>query len=216
MSILLAASINAQQNDTSLCRSLYEQGQYNAATECFSKKAFLIEPQGNEAALLQVYSDLGASYVMADEPIMAKAVFGKLLLLSPTYTLDPDRFPPDIISIFQLARKEYLPESYPLRFSFAPGGIPQYKNKEKGKAFTVGAIQALALAASIAGYVNYSSKKSDLYVIAEEDVDAARLSSRMHTIGFVTFSIAYVYSIIDGLIHKPTERTDVETGHNAH
>ncbi len=210
----------AGAQDSVDCSILYTAGEYKHAVECFNEQVLHLEADNRIDSLAILYPMLGASYVMAEKPDLAKATFSKLLLIRPEIEIDPAIFHPDIVAIFQMAKKEnreklfrehaIAPKAYPLAINFLPAGIPQYLNGDKRKSIVCAVIQIGALACSIYGYSRLEHFKSNDFGFKEEDYPDAGRAASLHLGGFLVFTGAFLYSVADGLIHRPEKDFNVD------
>ncbi|OGJ88051.1 MAG: hypothetical protein A2268_04580 [Candidatus Raymondbacteria bacterium RifOxyA12_full_50_37] len=193
------------------CFDHYRQGEYERVVDCLN--SFLYTATTTDTArLIAAYEYLGVCLMMVDKKLPARAAFDKLLGMDADYELNPNKYLPEVISLFQIAKFEKKTSlrvmivdsmpAYSAVFNLIPGGAPQYMNGEKKKAFLLGVTSIASLALSIYAYTRESSFESGTYGYREEDVAKARRYHVMHQISVTVFLGGYLYGIIDGFVNK--------------
>lgn len=197
--------------EASKCFSSYQEGEYDKAVDCVNGYLYA-GIVTDTARLAKLYEVLGVCLGMLEKKGPARVAFNKLLDLKSDYELDPNVYLPEIISMFQIAKFQKRTSfkiiildtvpAYPVAFNFAPGGVPQYLNEGKVKGAAVFLVQAAALGVSIYGYRREQSYLSDDYGLKEEDLSTARRFDALQKWSLLTFTVTYVYSLVDGFVNK--------------
>ncbi len=194
------------------CFASYREGEYERSSDCINSILYTGELT-DTLRLLKAYEILGASLAMLDKKGPAKAAFRKMLTLKPDADLNPNVYLPDIISLFQIAKFEYKTQlrvvildtipAYPRSLNFLPFAVPQFLNKEKTKGTVCLPLQVISLGLSIYAYNRKVSYNSNRYGYREEDLSYAQNYDEMYKVSLLIFSGSYIWSLIDGFIHKP-------------
>ncbi|MFH0920873.1 MAG: hypothetical protein V1913_10975 [Fibrobacterota bacterium] len=194
------------------CFDSYRQGEYERTVDCLSSLLYTGEI-ADTARLVPCYEYLGVSLSMIEKKDLARTAFKKLLALKPGYELNPNVYLPDIISLYQITKFEHILSrrvlildtvpAYSRALNYLPLAVPQFMNKENVKGGLVLGLQAAALTVSIVAYQRQQRYYSPDYGYREENVADAHAYNLTQKISLLTFLSAYVYSIIDGFMHKP-------------
>ncbi|MBL8028819.1 MAG: hypothetical protein JNL74_20510 [Fibrobacteres bacterium] len=194
------------------CFDLYSDGEYGSAADCLNKK-LIVENIADSARLVKIYEKLGAAFVMQDRKDLAKTVFKKLLILNKDAEIDPNKYLPEIVSLFLITKFEQrtslrvvildtLP-AYSVKWNYMAIGIPQFKNGDRKKAYTVIALQALTLGLSILSYNKEKSFWNNEFGYREENISEAGTWDKIHRASFLSFTAVTLYSLVDGFLKKP-------------
>jgi tetratricopeptide (TPR) repeat protein len=189
------------------CVGFYSQGEYEKAVDCLNN--FLYTSGVTDKARLEIaYAHLGVCLMMLDKKPLARAAFTKLLELNPEYDLDPNKYLPDVLSMFQIIKFEkkaaasIVVPAYAAWMNLMPGAVPQFKNRERVKAGIILGTQVLALGLSLYAYNKEQALNLPEYGYREEDLSRARTFDKLHKGALIIFSLSYIIGMADGLINK--------------
>jgi tetratricopeptide (TPR) repeat protein len=194
------------------CFDFYADGEYSKASDCLNGK-IISDNISDTLRLLKIYEKLGAAFVMQDRKDLAKAAFKKLLSLNRDVEIDPNKYLPEIISLFLITKFEYRTSlrvvildtvpAYPVKWNYFAFGIPQFKNGDKKKGLSIIGLQILSLSLSILAYNKERSYMEYAYGVREENLSTAGNWDRIHRFSFVSFTAVTLYSLVDGFLKKP-------------
>ncbi len=214
-SVFLVGLISITLSDTipeQACFDLYSDGEYEKASDCLNSK--LISGEITDTLRLhKIYEKLGAAYAMRDRRDLAKAAYKKLLQLDANAEIDPNIYLPEIVSLFLISKFEHrtalrvvvldtIP-AYSTYWNYCPFGIPQFKNGEKTKGWTLLTLQLLSLASSVYAYNREQSYLREGFGFREEDIAIAKRWDVAHRVTFFSCIAFSVYGLVDGFIRKP-------------
>jgi len=200
----------------SAAKSYYTIGDYTKAIKELKK----IEKQSKGGEKIEVYEYLALCYTAVGDRETALDYFKKLLHIEPKYELNPITTSPEILELFENAKKERASESA-MCSCFIPGfGQFMEGNEEKGKIIMAAA--GLFLSTSIISWLITDNKGNYYNSLGPDDIDEIKDAyqdyDRWYKISLVNSSIflsIYIYSIIDALSLKKEKKTipqDKNTG----
>jgi hypothetical protein len=162
-------------------------------------------PPADRAEALRTY---GISCLLTGRRIAAEGAFVLLLRADPSAHLDPRLVRPEAVSYFEEVRARYRAElvtayrkGRPHRYWFLNllPPVGQFQNRERGKAYGIGAAELVLLGTNLATGLILRDWEGPTHEFSGH-VDAARTLMPINLVSFVALVTVVAYGIVDGFV----------------
>jgi hypothetical protein len=157
---------------------------------------------------VQALRFLGIGLFLTGRPEGAETAFFELLRQRPGVKLDTTHTRPDVVAFFESVRARHSEEIRQAVRSRPPGKrlmlafLPpagQFQNGDRGRGFTLAALEVVSLGVAIGTYVQLKSWVRPDLTVAPEHTDDARTLKVLNNVSVGVFVATLAVGIIDGL-----------------
>lgn len=200
---------------------IYQKGDCQTALVGFKNLLYPLKRLKNKEDELLARQYLAFCYFLTGQKEEAKFEFVKLLKINPTHQLNPTLVLPEVLEIYEEAKKirslieaeikkakvEQGAKKIPLTFThFLPFGFPQFKNHQRGKGYLFLASQLVFFTLSFYFYYQLQQDYHPQY-LGYLDPEKALANQKRVRICFWGGILSYLGGVVDGLFYlKKTSR----------